>query len=302
MREYLISFFEEFDYPAEARESLLCDYDKLKADPKAWELLEAKLKEYEETDTFRTGQVAEAAILASRQAKIGEFGGHFVLYCMFSKHLREIYAKNGMDMKIYHDSMMDLRIKLMECKEVKNEWGSFVCTWFDRFFQFTRFALGRLQFETEEYPAHLPTYEKHGITLKGGDLLINMHIPSGSRMPYESVIDSYKQAYEFYKDYRKDGKLAFLCDSWLIHRSMYEICEKGTNTYEYIKDFDILENVDVDFFHDAWRLFGVEYTGNPDDLPTNSGLRKNVVKWLKEGKKMGYAYGVMVFDGEKVLK
>lgn len=302
MKEYLLSFYKEFNYPEEAVESLLKDYDILRADPKAWELLSAKLDEYETTDTFNTGKVAEAAILAAREVKIGEYSSHFLLYSMFSRHLRDIYRKNGMDMQIYHDSMMDLRIKLMECKEVKNEWGSFVCTWFDRFFLFTRFALGRLQFETEEYPAHLPAYEKHGVKVESGDIVINMHIPSGSRMPYESVIDSYKKAYEFYKGCQKDGKLVFLCDSWLIHSSMYEICAEGTNTHNFIKDFDILENIDVDFYYDCWRLFGMEYTGNPDDLPANSGLRRNVIKWLKEGKKVGYAYGVLVFDGEKVLK
>ncbi len=301
MKEYISSFFEEFDYPSDARVYLLEVYDKLTANSEAWALIEAKIKEYEETDRFGTGQVAEAAILACRAAQLPEYAVHFLVYVIFSKHLRDIYAAKGVDMKIYHDSMTDLRIKLMECKEVKGEWGSFVCTWFDRFFFFERFALGRLQFETEEYSSHVPAYEKCGLTVKGGDVVINMHIPSGSRMPYEEVIASYKKVYDFFSQYIVDGKMVFVGHSWLFHRSMYEICEKGTNTYNFIKDFDIMSESDDPDYHNCWRLFGVEYTGNPKALPANSGLRRNVVKWLEEGKIMGDAYAVLVFDGEKVI-
>lgn len=301
MKEYIKSFFEEFDYPMEAREHLLSVYDKLVANDEAWALIEAKIKEYNETDRFRTGQVAEAAILACRAALLPEYAVHFLVYVIFSKHLRDIYAKKGVDMQIYHDSMMDLRIKLMECKEVKNEWGSFVCTWFDRFFLFERFALGRLQFETEEYRADMPVYEKCGLTVKGGDTVINMHVPSGSRMPYEEVIASYKKAYDFFAQYKIDDKLVFVGESWLFHRSMYEICEKGTNTYNFIKDFDIMGGYDDTNYYDCWRLFGVEYHGDPKALPANSGLRRNVVKWLENGGVMGESYAVLVFDGEKVI-
>ncbi len=301
MKEYIISFFEEFDYPAEARAYLLEVYGKLTANSEAWALIEAKIKEYEETDKFETGRVAEAAILASRASQLPEYAVHFLVYVIFSKHLRDIYAAKGVDMKIYHDSMTDMRIKLMECREVKGEWGSFVCTWFDRFFLFERFALGRLQFETEEYPADIPAYKKCGLTVKGGDTVINMHIPSGSRMPYEQVVESYKKAYDFFSRYTVDGKMVFFGHSWLFYHSMFEICEKGTNTYNFIKDFDVLSEHEDPNYRDAWRLFGVEYKGDPKALLANSGLRRNVVKWLDDGKKMGEAYAVLVFDGEKVI-
>lgn len=48
--------------------------------------------------------------------------------------------------------------------------------WFDGFFEMTRFALGRLQFELMDFPE---SYEKTGhVRPEGMTKVINMHIPS----------------------------------------------------------------------------------------------------------------------------
>lgn len=57
------------------------------------------------------------------------------------------YEEKGIDLSIYHASMLDLKWKLMETNRVYGIWGVHCGDWFRPFFQAERFALGRLQFE-----------------------------------------------------------------------------------------------------------------------------------------------------------
>ena len=81
-----------------------------------------------------------------------------------------------MDDELFWAIMMDLKYKLMECKTVKGEWGTFVAPWFDWHYKMKRFALGRLQFEEREWSGE--RFEKAGVVVEPGETVINLHIPS----------------------------------------------------------------------------------------------------------------------------
>ena len=301
MRDYLINFFKEFDYPAEAREELLAAYDTIMSCDETRAMYETQLEIYQTTNGYNCGKVAEMSVLVCRACPVHEFHSQLIIHILFSRHLRELYEAKGISMEIYHNSMMDLKYKLYECKEVHGVWGSFVGSWFDGFFFLERFALGRLQFEEVPYPAHFPVYDKHGVHLDNTKTILNVHIPSGSKLPYESVIDSYKQAYEFYKQHLIDGKLVIMAESWLLYDKLPEIIGEGTNTYKFVKDYELFHSNEDPGYGDCWRLFGKYYNGNPDDLPADSGMRRRIVEWLKSGKHMGGGEGIAIFDGEKVI-
>ena len=60
---------------------------------------------------------------------------------------------------------------------------------------YKRQALGRLQFETTTYYL-TDVYSGHGITMKRDEkTVLNLHIPSGSPLRHEDVLDSYRRAY-----------------------------------------------------------------------------------------------------------
>ena len=190
-------------------------------------------------------------------------------------------------MQIYKDSMLDLKWKLDECKAVKGICGSFVAGWFPGFFNLTRFALGRLQFELVDFWLD---YNDNGISLKKGDKVINVHIPrTGTPMDKESCDKSYAQAREFFKP-QVGENCPFICHSWLLYPENLEILPKHTNTYRFASEFYIAESATNDG-EDLWRLFDTDEK-DPEKLPTNSSFRRNYVEHLKKGGKVGWGLGI----------
>ena len=147
------------------------------------------------------------------------------------------------------------------------------------------------------------SYTKNGVNLKKGDRVINIHIPSSGAMTDEMRLESYKKAYEFFK---KDGEknLVFVCYSWLLYPALENIYPKGSNLYNFFKEFDIIseEVHPVLPFTNAWRVYYKDYYGDNSVLTENTTLERNISNWLKGGNKIGGGYGVIVFDGEKILK
>ncbi len=302
MRTYLADFFREFSYPQECRLQLLDAYDKILRCPGAIAVLEQLLRDYAATNApSREHTLLQSEIIA-REAGILEDEASFLVYACFSKHLRQLYQAKGIPLNIWQNSMEDLRIKALECKKVKGHWGSFVSGWFTGWFDCTRFALGRLQFEVRNHLQSYGSYRGHGITLDSPEEpVIFVHIPSGSRLPYEEVMDSYKQAYQWYREYHRDGKLVFACHSWLMYDAMPEIAGQNTNTYRFIMDYETVSSHEDPHFEDCWRLFDVPYTGDPSLLPRNGSLRKRYAEYLEAGNLAGVGYGIAIFDGEKIL-
>ena len=301
MREYIHNFFDEFNYDAEAKEVLTAAFDKICDNENAWKYFSDIISDYEATDEFSGGRTLNDSTLAAREAGILDDQGTFLIFCCLSKHLLEMYEKKGYCRKMWYDAMCDLRYKAVECKKVRGYWGSFVSGWFCGFFNMTRLALGRLQFEESAYGEQKVGYNKHGLNIKHGDKALDVHVPSGSRLPYEEVLASYKLAYEYYPEFRYNGLLPICAGSWLLHRCVFTTVKKGSNVDKFIGDYDMVSEWDTPDFPDCWRLFDMEYTGNPDDLPTDGSLRRGIVEYLKEGGVPGEGYGVLIFDGEKVI-
>ena len=191
-------------------------------------------------------------------------------------------------MQIYHDSVLDLKWKLEECKTVKGICGSFVAAWFPGFFNMTRFALGRLQFELTTIGFD---YEKNGIKLKKDEsIVINVHIPrTGTPLDKASCDTSYAQAREFFKD--KIGKnAAFICNSWLLYPENKHILSPHSNTYRFLSEYDIVK-WQTNTGEDLWRLFDTDEK-NPSRLPTNGSFRACYVEHLKKGGRVGTGVGI----------
>ena len=212
--------------------------------------------------------------------------------------LRYVYKVKGLPEDVYYDSMKDLRYKLKECRDVYGICGTFV-DWFKLFYLCGRFALGRLEFERIPYPL-----EGHS-SVKKGDTVINMHIPSSGKLLYGDVIESLKKAYGFFTDaVRSDGTIVFHCSSWMLHTPMVEsVCREGSNMRAFYDLFEIVEVTDSDTYPNFWRVYNMPYAdGAFDKAPVNTTLRADLLAYLKNGGKMGSGRGVILFDGEKIVK
>lgn len=291
MRIYLCDFMKECAYDEKDAQTLLAAYDRIAADQEAKALFEEACAVYEADNS-----VQDEAAFYGRTRRISECTGvhdyttELLVFMAMTKHLKALYLEKGISMQIYLDTVLDLKWKLEECKAVKGICGSFVSPWFFGFFDLTRFALGRLQFELVTMER---SYETNEVRLEAGkSKVINVHIPrTGTPLDRESCEQSYTQARAFFRD-QIGEKAVFVCDSWLLYPENKRILPSNTNTYRFLSEYDIID-WKVNFGEDLWRLFDTEEK-NPDRLPTDSTMRRCYAAHLKQGGRVGSGFGVKV--------
>jgi len=289
MREYLISFCKEFGYEHTDAQCLLSAYDCICAQPPAAELLCGAVRAYEaNADIDYQTEILGRAKKISEITGVHAYTADLLVFILLTKHLKKLYQEKGLDLQIYRDSVLDLKWKLEECKAIKGVCGTFVAAWFPGFFNLSRFALGRLQFElkTADYD-----YSKNGIRLeKGKSTVINVHIPrTGTPIDKESCDKAYASARAFFKG--QAGEFCpFVCHSWLLYPENKNIIPKHTNTYRFMSEYDIID-WGTNEGQDLWRLFDTEEK-DPDKLPVNGSLRRGYAAHLKNGGAVGWGYGV----------
>lgn len=293
MRSYLAQFLEEFAYEPRDAQFLLAAYDALCADARIAEKWQALLDAYAADPLCDYALLREGAREVGRQIRTHPYTMELLLHLCMTKTLKERYLARGLSLQIFRDTVLDLRYKLEECKAVFGICGSFVAPWFAGFFKLTRFALGRLQFELVDCPW---AYTHDGRTVRKGDPVINIHIPrTGTPMDEKSVEASLAQAAAFFKN-QISGDTAFVCHSWLLYPAHEQMLDEKTNVRKFMARFDILEYADHDDTHpDLWRLMDRKYTGDPDDLPYDSSLRRAYVDRLKSGGKTGWGHGIFFY-------
>ena len=283
---------EELQFPAEAIGEIEAAYQAMCAYPNGRVRMEQAAHDLFDGDAAQyMDQIKDLAEDSGVHPYAADMA--FGLYCALI--LRKRYAEKGLADELFLDAMADLRYKLMECKAVKGEWGSFVAKWWKGFFRMERFALGRLQYE------HMPfrCEEYHGI--KKDDVVYNCHIPSSGPLRREEVLASLKKAHSFYHDELKDSILPVVCSSWLLYPPMYEVYPENSNLRRSYELFEILETKETDLDHNLWRIFNVENTPLKE-LPENTSLQQRLKQYLLAGGEMGSGYGVLLFDGKKILK
>ena len=201
----------------------------------------------------------------------------------------------GHSEELFYETMRDIKVKLDECKQVRGIYGVFASLdWFAGFYEITRFWLGRLQFEKTKFK--FDSYEKDGVSLKKGDDVINVHIPSSGPMTMDELLESYDLACDHYKEiYDEYGFLPFVCHSWLLFEENDKILKPESNILKFKNQYDV---IDIDYsetFKDGWRIFGSSYDESaPDRLPESTSLLRAYKKLLCEGKKTGNGYGIRI--------
>lgn len=298
--DFALDFMAREEFPGDAVSAFAGDFDKIKADGACLGKL-MKLK-----NKYLAGKRPYKSVSPPVRAvgkKLGMSGerSDFVFLLLCLSGAKKKYEKNGLSDELFYATFADLKYKLLECKAVKNEWGTFVAYWYDGFFRLKRFCYGRFQYEITRY-AWLK-YDGCGVKLRKNTKVVNFHIPSsGEPLTYENRLQSYKQAYEAYRHVFKNDKAVFVCFSWLLYREHYDFLPRGSNIIDFMNDFDIIKSVSIPVFNDAWRVFGGDAKKAPDELPEKTSLQRAYKKRLTEKKlASGYGYGVIVFDGENIL-
>lgn len=275
-------FAEKTNMPAEAVPVLLEAYEKVK-----------DTEEYKALVTMIIWHRSFSDIDKEAKKVAETLGVHvytleMVLLCNCAHIARDRYLQRGVKENIFWDTARDIVNKLIECKNVKGVWGTFVFPWFENLYEAVIFHLGRLHFIRRKY--------------KNDVYALDVHIPSCGPLHHEDVMKSYKLAYDFFEHTHGDY-MAFRTSTWLLNPDYRGVVFKeNSNTLAFAEDFSVFQYFDDTNFSDCWRLFDVDYDGDPDKLPEDTGMRRAMKNYLKNGGKPGRALGGFLFDGEKILR
>ncbi len=295
--EYINSIAKELLFPTEALESVAWSANIIQET--CPELFDEALWAFEYNGYSMDG-------MKTRFLHIGELTGlhEYTVALLFllaaCEGLEKRYSEAGYDRALFLDTMSDIRYKLYECKTVKGVWGNFVYWWYQRFYDMTRFALGRFQYEKIEFPRDI--YGVGGHYVKRGDAVLNFHIPSsGVHLTNEVRFDSYKRAKEFFFP-NTDAPALFVCDSWLLWHEYEEFIPENMNLKKFRRDFAIISSSPSEGFGVAWRVFGADAGKPTSELPRKTGQQRMFADYMASGGGHGSAFGVFFFDGEKIIK
>lgn len=296
---HAVLVMNELQFPSDAKSALIKAEEKLFSNRTAQILYKLIYRDYwVRKKNFRT--FAWKCKLISRLIDEHIYTVNFLILLNCTEPLLDEYKKAGISEDVYWNTLFDLKAKLLECKEVHNIWGTFVENWFLKFYKLERFGLGRFQYEFYKFTKK--SYKKHGVSLKPGDFAITMHIPSHSQsLTYDVRMESYKRAYEFFADKLQNGKAIFTCDSWLMYPDNCKILPETSNMCDFLHDFDVIDFSVKKEFKDAWRVFGADAKKPASQLPRNTTMQRCFAQWLEKGNSTGVGYGVLIFDGDRIL-
>jgi hypothetical protein len=294
LEERVSYYMQKLNFPTDANDDLLAALGKICHNGATFSALSDILAQYAADARCHFTPILEQMRALCDTLGIHTYTGELLLYLCMADALRAHYRAKGISEEIFWNTLADLAYKLEECRLIYGINGSFVGEWFKGFFKLERFALGRLQFE-------LMSLKKPGAyrgkVFPEGTTVINVHIPrTGTRLDHAEVEKAYKMARKFFADAFPAGPAIFNCSSWLLYPWNLEVLSPSSNLRAFIGDYEIVRSGDYEDYSSLWRLFDCNYTGNPDDLPQDSSLRRAYAARVKRGEPTGYGVGFFLMD------
>jgi len=220
---------------------------------------------------------------------IDEYTVRFLFLACAFKRMHKDYETAGLSEELYWDTVLDLKSKALECKQLYDIWGTGTGLWYQNFFRMQIFSLGRLQFERSTFRGKEPV-TVDGVTVLPGQTVYNVHIPSGGPMTPKACEDSFQRAKVFFKE----DPLILHCGSWLLYNENPHIFPSAKNVLAFREQFQIYESRPKPEGEDLWRIFGKDFDGDVSSLPQNTSMQKETAAWLAAGKQIGIGFGLKV--------
>ncbi|WP_281533121.1 acyltransferase domain-containing protein [Anaerocolumna aminovalerica] len=286
---FLTELMNKIQFPKEAQEIYLSLYQRILHNPEHNNSMKSAVQLFIHASSEKAFTDIDKL---SAELKEHSYTMSMLLLLLCAKPLMEKYSEKGLPEDIFWDSIKDLGYKLKECHHVYGIWGTFVRDWFPGYYQMSRFALGRMQYECASFS--FDTVTINGITIKSGDKVLMIHIPSSGSFTKEERLESYHKAKEFYSKEFDNQPIPVVCDSWLLYPAYKEVFPTHSNIRSFIDDFSYIYEKAEEEFLDAWRLFGNDYNKSPKDWPKTTSLQKAFAEYFISGGKAGIGYGIFI--------
>ena len=286
-RHDLEKFMREIGFHKEPIDSLLSAFDRVWENEKCRAYLLSHVDKYRDTGEIDFGMVSNDAALSAIELKSGQYEAFMLFDLCCAMYSYPVYEKKNLSKKVWIDSMSDFRFKLIECYKMYGEWGTFV-QWFARFYSAECIKFNRLEFELETAPGD---FECEDFSIKKGQRVVNVHIPSDEEIPLtkEECDRSYAEAAEFFAPYFTDIPLIFMCGSWLLHDAMRDFLPEDSNILRFASEYYIADTWDSS--GDLWRIYYADYEKAPEHLPEETSLQRGYKRHLMKGGRLGAALG-----------
>lgn len=203
-----------------------------------------------------------------------------MLYCQLecARRVSARYQDKHIPQIIYTDTMKCFTRFLAEC-EKKNGRMFFDRGWWTyRQISMCLFRIGELEYEFRE---------------RGGENVIDIHIPSDADLSEKAVERSLVQAGSFFQIYYDSYQYnKYTCNSWLLAPALKPLLSEKSNILSFQERFQIMQENPDDKEYIEW-LFQVPADTDYKELPAATSLQKKVKELLLNGGAVGAAYGVM---------
>lgn len=295
MRDYLISFLDEFEYPDEAKHVIIDAYDAMRSSKELSDHIDKSFAEYE-NNTLDWDKAVEKVTNLTENSDVHKFTAHLVFFLCMTKHAKVLYRQNGLSYSLFKDTFRDFSYKLIECHNRKGVWGTCCYTaWYTGFFTLDRFALGRLQYEITPFRGKEP-YTAHGVTLNPQDPCLIIHIPSSGPLTPDSVEESFSCAHKFYRNKFPTEYTPIMCSSWLLFKEHYNMLGENSNIIKFMNRFDMLYTEYYDNYNTPFTiLYDRPFNGDINSYSPDNSFKRGYIELAKQNKPCGYSCGVTLY-------
>lgn len=209
-----------------------------------------------------------------------------------------LYREKGIDEALMWDTFRDIEQKARSVKDAYGYYGQRVLNWFVVFLRAEVLRFGCFMYVAGDYTSQKP-YTYGDVTLQQGDPVWHLHIGGGQPFHKEARYESLKRAHaQLCPD---GGVLRCTCSTWLLFPPYREFLSPTSNIVSFMDDFAIVQVDDHPTFRDCHRIFGKPYEGDPHALPETTSLQRAFKQHLIAGGRIGSAFGVLLFDGERII-
>ncbi len=297
---YLHDFCRKYDYPTEAEASLSDSFAALTDHSAEYGEFMSYIQLYYENYELAYLPIAEKLTVMSERVGVHTYTLQLLYMILLTPRLHELYAERGYSDEIFDSSVLDLKWKLFECRDVYGIWGSFVAWWTIGFFKLKRFGFGRLECNLRKCKY---SYSDGVKSINEGDMTVDVHIPSSGPLKREEYLESYRRAAEFFAEHFSGEYTVFSCHSWLLSPNNNAILPPNSRIREFAADYTLISAEDDPKNENLWRIFGkLTLEDGIESLPADSSLRRNFIKWLERGRTIGQAYGVFFYKDGEIVK
>jgi len=296
MKEYITRFCEEYQYPAQAVQTLTAVYETAMKNASLRAIFTEAGEAYAKSPDIDYSRYLETLKAACSECSLPWESISLLFYICLVPQLYRYYEQRLLPQTICRANMEDLKWKLQECRQVYGIWGSFVPDWFAGFFRLTRFTFGRLQFELVAFPENEAYVQRELSKQECPEQAVNIHIPSSGPLLHEECLRSYRLAADFFRGAFPGKTVAFVCHSWLLYPEHRHFLPANSRILDFMADFDIYSSYPDPEGSDLWRIFGLPDCSEREALPEETSLQLAYKKWLLEGNVPGIGIGVFFLE------